>query len=166
MISLVIDEIYFDRIRWILSNLKKLDVSANEVLVLLSIVILKEENREVNIQSLADKTPLSNKEVDDAITLLASKRYLDIKICAGEVSFNIDKIFDLKKEVNNDVKDLFKLFEEEFSRLLTQNELVKLNAWIKEYSRQDIIEALRSASIMNKLHFNYIDRILENDYRE
>lgn len=166
MISLVIDEIYFDRVRWILSNLKKLDVSANEVLVLLSIVILKEENREVNIQSLADKTPLSNKEVDDAITLLASKRYLDIKICAGEVSFNIDKIFDLKKEVNNDVKDLFKLFEEEFSRLLTQNELVKLNAWIKEYSRQDIIEALRSASIMNKLHFNYIDRILENDYRE
>lgn len=162
----MIDEIYFDRIRWILSNLKKLDVSANEVLVLLSIVILKEENREVNIQSLADKTPLSNKEVDDAITLLASKRYLDIKICAGEVSFNIDKIFDLKKEVNNDVKDLFKLFEEEFSRLLTQNELVKLNAWIKEYSRQDIIEALRSASIMNKLHFNYIDRILENDYRE
>lgn len=162
----MIDEIYFDRVRWILSNLKKLDVSANEVLVLLSIVILKEENREVNIQSLADKTPLSNKEVDDAITLLASKRYLDIKICAGEVSFNIDKIFDLKKEVNNDVKDLFKLFEEEFSRLLTQNELVKLNAWIKEYSRQDIIEALRSASIMNKLHFNYIDRILENDYRE
>lgn len=161
-----INEIYFDKIRWILSHLKELDVSSNEIIVILSIVILKEQNSQVNIESITNLTPLSNKEVDDAITLLASKRYLEINICAGEVSFNIDQIFELKKEVNNDVVDLFKIFEEEFSRMLTQNELTRLNDWIKEYKRDDIIEALRNASIMEKLHFDYINRILENSKNE
>lgn len=162
----MINEIYFDKVRWIISHLRELDVSSNEVIVILSIVVLKEQQKQVNIDAIANLTPLSNKQVDNAITLLASKRYLEIKICAGEVSFNIDKIFELKKEINNDVVDLFKIFEEEFSRLLTQNELVRLNGWIKDYDRSDIINALRNASIMGKLHFNYINRILENSANE
>lgn len=162
----LVNEIYFDKIRWILSHLKELDISPDEIVVILSIVILKEQKLDVNIESIAHLTPLSNKEVDDAITLLASKRYLEIKVCAGEVSFNIDNIFEMKKEVNSDVLDLFQIFEEEFSRLLTQAELVRLNDWIKKYNRDAIIEALRNASIMEKLHFDYINRILENSKNE
>lgn len=162
----IVNEIYFDKVRWILSHLKELDISSDEIIVILMIVVLKEQNLEVNIEKIANLTPLSHKEVDDAITLLASKRYLEIKICAGEVGFNIDQVFELKKEVNNEVLDLFEIFEEEFARMLTQAELVRLNGWIEDYSRDEIIEALRSASIMQKLHFNYIDRILENNKDE
>lgn len=162
----MINNIYFDKVRWILSHLRELDISSNEIIVILSIVVLKEQNVAVNIDSIANLTPLSEKQVDDAITLLASKRYLEIKICAGEVSFSIDQIFELKKEVNNDVVDLFEIFEDEFSRMLTQTELVRLNEWVKEYDRSEIIDALRNASIMEKLHFNYINRILENNKNE
>ncbi|NLC54364.1 MAG: DnaD domain protein [Erysipelothrix sp.] len=162
----LINKIYFDKIRWILAHLKELDVSSDEIVVILAIVVLNEEKLEVNIESIANLTPLTSKQVDDAITLLAAKRYLEIKVCAGEVSFSIDQIFELKKQVNNDVVDLFKIFEEEFSRLLTQNELVRLNEWISEYDRDVIIESLRNASIMQKLNFNYINRILENSKNE
>ncbi len=162
----IANEIYFDKVRWILSHLKELDISSNEVIVILSIVVLQEQHQQVNIEEIENITPLSKKQIDDAITLLASKHYLEIKICAGEVTFNIDQIFQMKKAVNNDVLDLFKIFEEEFSRMLTQAELVSLNQWIKLYDRQLIINALRNASIMNKLHFNYINRILENSQNE
>lgn len=162
----IINEIYFDKVRWILSHLKELDISSDEVIVILMIVILKESKMEVNIEKIANLTSLTQKEVDDAISLLASKRYLEIKICAGEVSFNIDQLFELKKDVNSDVVDLFEIFEEEFARMLTQTELVRLNEWIEVYSRDAIIDALRNASIMQKLHFNYINRILENNKNE
>lgn len=162
----LVNEIYFDKIRWILSHLKELDISSDEIVVILSIVILKEQKLGVSIESISQLTPLSNKEVDDAITLLASKRYLEIKVCAGEVGFNINQIFELKKDVNSDVIDLFQIFEEEFARLLSQPELVRINDWIKEYSRDAIIDALRNASIMEKLHFDYINRILENSKNE
>lgn len=158
----MVNEIYFDKIRWILSHLKELDISSNETVVLLSIVVLKEKGLAVNNETINSLTPLTAKQVDDAITLLASKHYLEIKVCASEVSFHIDKIFELKKEVNNDVIDLFQIFEEEFSRMLTQNELVRLNEWIETYSKDEIIHALRQASIYRNLHFNYIDKILEN----
>lgn len=161
-----INEVYFDKIRWILLHLKELDISPDEIVVILSIVALQEQRLEVNINSIAQMTTLSNKKVDDAITLLASKRYLEIKVCAGNVSFNIDNIFKLEKDINHDVKDLFQIFEEEFSRLLTQRELERLNEWVVNYDRDTIIDALRNASIMEKLNFNYINRILENSKNE
>ena len=162
----IVNEIYFDKIRWILSHLKELDISSDEIVVILAIVVLKEKKQVVNIESIVSITHLKTREVDDAISLLAAKRYLEIKICAGEVSFNVDNIFELKKDVNNDVVDLFLIFEEEFARLLTQIELVRLHEWVSEYNRDEIIEALRSASIMEKLNFNYINRILENNKSE
>lgn len=161
-----INEVYFDKLRWILSHLKDLDISSNEVVVILSIVILKEQVKPVNIGTISNASNLSHKQVDDAITLLASKHYLQIKVCAGDVTFNVDNIFEMKKEVNDEVVDLFEIFEEEFSRMLTQTELVRLNEWIKEYSRDSIVNALRNASIMGKLHFNYINGILRNDKDE
>lgn len=161
-----INEVYFDKVRWILSHLKDLDISSNEIIVILSIIILKEKNQTVNIKTISNSSNLTHKQVDDAITLLASKNYLQIKVCAGDVTFNVDNIFDMKKEVNDAVVDLFEIFEEEFSRMLTQAELVRLNEWIKEYSRDDIINALRNASIMKKLHFDYINAILRNDSNE
>lgn len=159
-------EIYFDKIRWILTNLDQLELTADELVVILSIVVLKEQSKVVSIESIAKLTSFSKDDVDQAITLLASKRYLEIKICAGEVSFKVDNIFKLQKQVNDKVKDLFKIFEEEFKRLLTQTELRQLNEWVNLYSRDTIIEALRNASIMDKLHFNYINRILENQANE
>ena len=160
----LINQVYFDKIRFILSNLAKLDLSDREVVVVLTILLLQEDVSIVSVESIINQTGLSITEVDEVVTLLAGKGFLEIEVKNSLVNFNVDNIFNLKSEANLDVSDIFKIFEEEFSRILTQKELVKLNEWQKKYSRDEIIEALRNASIMEKYNFNYINRILENNH--
>lgn len=160
----LINQVYFDKIRFILSNLAKLDLSDREVVVVLTILLLQEDVSIVSVESIINQTGLSITEVDEVVTLLAGKGFLEIEVKNSLVNFNVDNIFNLKSEANLDVSDIFKIFEEEFSRILTQKELVRLNEWQKKYSRDEIIEALRNASIMEKYNFNYINRILENNH--
>ncbi len=162
----LINNVYFDKIRYILMKISDLNLSSQEVLVVLSILILQEQGSLVSVETLVKQTNLDNKEVDDIITLLASKRYLEVVVTNGHVNFSVDNIFGLKEEVNIDVKDIFKIFEDEFSRILNQRELVRLNEWTKVYTREEILDGLRSASIMSKLDFNYINKILENNRNE
>ena len=162
----LINNVYFDKIRYILVKISDLNLSSQEVLVVLSIILLQEQGSLVSVETLVKQTNLDNKEVDDIVTLLASKRYLEVIVTNGRVNFSIDNIFSLKEEANIDVKDIFKIFEDEFSRILNQRELVRLNEWTKVYTREEILDGLRSASIMSKLDFNYINKILENNRNE
>lgn len=159
-----INSVYFDKIRYVLSKIPQLDLSSDELMLVLSILILQEEDQVVSVESIKRQTGLDIKEIDKIVTILAGKRYLEVEVVDTAVNFSVDNIFKLKPEVNLDVSDLFKIFEEEFSRLLNQRELVRLNEWMKKYKREEIIDALRSASIMEKLDFNYINKILENNY--
>lgn len=162
----LINNVYFDKIRYVLVKISDLNLSSQEILVVLSILILQEQGSLVSVETLVKQTNLDNKEVDDIVTLLASKRYLEVVVTNGRVNFSVDNIFSLKEEVNIDVKDIFKIFEDEFSRILNQRELVRLNEWTKVYTRDEILDGLRSASIMSKLDFNYINKILENNRSE
>ncbi len=159
-----INSVYFDKIRYVLSKIPQLDLSSDELMLVLSILILQEEGQVVSVESIKRQTGLDIKEIDKIVTILAGKRYLEVEVVDTAVNFSVDNIFKLKPEVNLDVSDLFKIFEEEFSRLLNQRELVRLNEWMKKYKREEIIDALRSASIMEKLDFNYINKILENNH--
>ncbi len=162
----LINNVYFDKIRYILTKIVPLDLNSSEVMVVLVILILQEQNQIVSIESIVKQTGLAIKEVDETITRLAAKRYLEVKVDGSSVNFCVDSLFDLKQDVNLDVSDIFKVFEDEFSRMLNQRELVRINEWMKIYTREELIDALRSASIMEKLDFNYINRILENNRNE
>lgn len=162
----LIHNVYFDKIRYLLSHVSKLDLSSDELLIVLTIILIKEEGSIVSLDSLAKSLNFDNKKVDDLLTLLTAKRYLEIKIVDSHVDFNVDSIFDLKQNHDLNTQDLFKIFEEEFSRTFSQKELVRLNEWMQIYSRDELIDALRSASIMNKLDLNYINKILENNRNE
>ena len=161
-----LEKIYFDKIRYILDNLKHFDLVSDEIIVVLVIIILQEKSMVVDINNIVKHTQLESKVVDDVITLLASKNYLEIKVDKGEVSFDLSGLFNMEESLNYEVSELFKIFENEFKRMLTQNELVRLNEWLLLYPKDLIIDALRRASIMEKLDFNYINRILENDTNE
>ncbi len=158
-----VNEVYFDKIRFILDNLNSLDLSGDELVVVLLIVLLKEKNEVVDINNIVSNSQLSEKQVDDIITLLAGKYYLEIKVVDGSVDFDLSKLFKLEKINNNEVASIFKIFEDEFKRLLTQRELVRINEWLEVYSKEEIINALRKSSINDGLNFNYINKVLEND---
>jgi len=59
---------------------------------------------------------------------------------------------------------IFKLFEQEFGRVLSPFEIETINIWIDQddYDIKLIKQALREAVLMSKLNFKYIDRILSD----
>ncbi|NLC34266.1 MAG: DnaD domain protein [Erysipelothrix sp.] len=160
------NKVYFDKIRYVLSNIPKFDLTNDELIIVLAILLLRENNEQISVLSIQNLTDLDERLIDTCIETLAAKRYLEIVVDKTVVNFSVDNLFNLKEVDTTDVKDIFKIFEDEFARILTQRELVKINEWLKEYERDEIIEALRSASIMNKLNFNYIHKILENNRNE
>lgn len=162
----LINNIYFDKIRFVLSKIPQLDLSSDELMIILTILILKEQGDLVCVETIQKQTGMAIKDIDNIVTILAGKRYLEVEVKGSVVNFSVDNLFALKQDVNLDVSDLFKIFEDEFSRMLNQRELVRINEWMKKYSREEILDALRSASIMEKLDFNYINKILENNRNE
>lgn len=160
------NKVYFDKIRYVLSNIEKLGLTNDELVVSLSILLLQEEQSQVSIESIKKLTNLDVKFIDDIVTRLAGKRYLEIVVDGTQVNFSVDNLFSLKEVGPVEMTDIFKIFEDEFSRIFSQKELVRINEWTKVYSDDEIIDALRSASIMNKLDLNYINRILENNRLE
>ena len=105
--------------------------------------------------------------MNEIISLLQQKKYLIIKTKKSGVEFILDGLF---KEKNDDLAaldaDLFSLFEQEFGRVLTQNELQILIDLKKRYSQEEITEALRKTLIYEKSSMNYVAKVLSNMKKE
>ena len=56
--------------------------------------------------------------------------------------------------------DIIEIFENEFKRPLSTNEIDKINYWLSQVDYAYLIHALREAIIYRKLSFPYIERIL------
>lgn len=74
------------------------------------------------------------------------------------------KMLNDKCEMGND--NVFDLFEDEFKRTISSNEMIRLSDWLTHYGEEKVIFALRNASIQNVLNFDYIDKILQNQEHE
>jgi len=68
---------------------------------------------------------------------------------------------DLNNETN-EFERMFKIFETEFGRNLSERESALLLSWIREYGNDIAIQGLRRAAIYKKLNFKYIDATLVN----
>ena len=151
---------YFNRRNWLMENIKNLSCTTSEVLVLLMIDYLNEFQIKITPQNLGEYCNLKEAEIDQIVTSLTSKAYLKLTVTKAGLDFSLDEIFTLPKEEVIEVKELFSLFEEEFGRVLSPKEYRFLNNWKSQYSRKNIINALREASVLQKYNFDYIDRIL------
>lgn len=157
---------HINRTYWLLEQLRQLNLTSNEAIVLLMIDYLSTTHQALDPQVLSQKCNLSLIEIDQIITDLGVKGYLKLKIKDNQVTFDYANLFNPTPVDQLQLKEIFLLIEEEFGRPLTQPEMVQLNHWIKNYTRFQIIDALRYASVTKKLSFNYINRILENQKLE
>jgi DNA replication protein len=153
---------------WIIENLEYLNLTAKETVIVLLIDYLNNSNIEINNEILSNKSNIDLKDIDNILSSLVSKRYLLIKATVKGVVFNLDTLFEIEvaKEELVFNAELFNLFEEEFGRPLSQNEMVKINNWRNNYSNKLIIYALRESSLYQKLSFPYINKILLNWKKE
>lgn len=157
-------ESYFNRKNWILENFDKLNITNDELVLILLIELCKESKKQVTYEYLTEKLNKSIKDVDKIIASLVGKHYLNLSTNAKGLVLDIDSIFDFdpdKYEVSEN-KDLYDTLGDLFGRPLTPNELQKVNDLLNEYSQKDLLQAIRIAEANRKLKLNYIEGILRN----
>lgn len=154
-------EKFIDRRNWILDHLDELSISAEETLVLLLIDFMNEYQISVSHQVLAKKLKKSDDEIDDILSRLSAKGFLNLELREGRIIFEIDGIFEGEQEkpIAMDTS-LFDQYETEFGRPLSQMEMQRLAEWTNTYHQKLIIYALREALTYDKKSFDYIERIL------
>ncbi len=91
---------------------------------------------------------------------------LEIKPLKDRIEFILDRLFEEGVRYEYVDENIFEVFESELSRPLSQNELERLNSWLNQYTQDEIIAALRTAIVYQKVSFPYINTILINNRKE
>lgn len=152
---------YFNRKNWILEESYKLDLCPLEVLIILNIEHFNEFNLPIDLNQLSRVCNSSTGEIDKSLSNLIRKGYLKIEILQDKVVYNTSGIYDIQKQVDDEqTSDIIEIFESEFKRPLSTNEIDKINYWLSQLDYAYLIHALREAIIYRKVSFPYIERIL------
>lgn len=157
---------FVNRRDWILDHLELLGLDANETILVLLIDFFNEHNIPVTMEILHKKTGLTMEQVDQSISTLCAKKYLEIRASSKKVRFILNGLFDTDTARSERVLDssLFDTFETEFGRPLSNMEMTKISDWNRTTDKKLILYALRQASAYQHLSINYIDKIL-NDWK-
>ncbi len=153
------EEHYVSRRDWILENLYKLQISAEQAIIILMIDYRNQYNAPITLDSLAEQTGRNKDDIDRIIAELNKAGYLKIATRNKKVVFDISNVFEEPQETKLS-GNLFEVFESEFGRVLSQLETTTIAEWLNVYSEEQVLDALREASIQKKLNMRYIDRIL------
>ena len=158
-------ESYFNRKNWLLENFDKLNLSNDELILVLLIELCKESKRLITYDYLTEKLHKSIKDVDKIIASLVAKHYLKLSSNARGLVLDIDNIFEFdpeKYEISEN-KDLYDTLGDLFGKPLSPSELQKVNDLINEYGEAKFKYAVRVAEAHRKLKLPYIEGILRNE---
>lgn len=158
-------ETYFDANAWLLENYEKLNISNNEILLILLINHYNKNHLSLSYEVLTKKLSMSIKDIDKLIASLVNKHYLKIKTNTRGIFFDIDSIFEFDPNAYEVAKNenLYDTLGNLFGKPLSPNELQKVNDLLNKHSEKDILEAARIAEAKKKLNLAYIEGILRNE---
>lgn len=147
---------------WILDNLAALNLTPQETVIALLIDFMNEHHMDISIDSLASQSGMKVEEVNQTVSVLCARHYLDIRASSKSIRFLLNGLFETDTAASENVLDssLFDVFEAEFGRPLSPNEMQKISEWNKTIDRRIIIKALREASTYQRLSLPYIEKIL------
>lgn len=164
---------------------KSLNIKENELIVILMIDhLLNQENDFITKDELVLKMNLSEKEIDDAMTSLYTKKYIEFIVENGKAKttirplkkilykkfeqsiFNEEEIKN-KEEMVNLREEVFEFLEKTFNRSLSPIEIDRADEWVKAGIDKDIIiNSIKDAKKFNDLTINKIDRIILNKIKD
>lgn len=158
-------QVYFNRRSWILEYFDKLNLNAEECMVILLIDFAKEANRKIDYDYFLNKLKMNKKEFDKVLANLVAKHYISINSNDKGISFDIDNIFDFdpeKYEVSVN-KDVYDLTSDILAKPLSPNQIQKVNDLVEKYGENKYKDALRVAEACNKRTLYYIEGVLRNE---
>lgn len=163
----IYNELYFNKNAWLLANFDKLNISNDEILVLLLINFYNEHNLEIKYEDLAAKLSININRLDEIFADLTSKHYLHIDVNEKGLSYSIDEVFEFDvakfEEIQNE--DIYKTLEDFLSKPLTPIERMKVSDLLNTYDENSIFDAIRVAEGYRKYNLAYVESILRNEKR-
>lgn len=164
---------------------KSLNIKENELVVILMIDhLLNQENDFITKDELVLKMNLSEKEIDDAMTSLYTKKYIEFIVENRKAKTTIKPLKKIlykkfeqsifseeeiknKEEMVNLREEVFEFLEKTFNRSLSPIEIDRADEWIKAGVEKDIIiNSIKDAKKFNDLSINKIDRIILNKMKD
>ena len=146
---------------YILEHMDELALDATQGMIVLLIDYFNEHRITISHAILAQKLKVEHDVIDDLLTQLNAKGFLQIEFQNGHIHFDIDGIFEDQGKQQTFDASLFDVFETEFARTLSPMEVQRLAQWLELYDQKLITYALREALTYDKKSFDYIERILE-----
>ncbi len=158
--------------RMIFNNYKRLNITEEELIVLIFIMDLGNKIS-YNPDIFVKEINMEKFKVMEIINSLSEKKLITVTVeknknNKSEEFISLDllysKILNLFKEqkdnnINN--TDIFSIFEAEFGRTISPMEYEIIKGWINDrFSYEIIIEALKEAIYNNVTSLSYIDKIL------
>lgn len=150
---------------YVLKNIKNLNLTLNEFLLILYFINIKDILDLENIEKIIGLNP---EEILNTYSDLINKGIINIIVTKenGKVNESIsldmfyDKLIMSNKEEKKDI-DIFECFENEFGRSLSPIEYETINNWLNNGVSEDIIKsALKEAVINGVSNLRYIDKII------
>ena len=158
---------------------KYLNLTEDEVMVILMINhLLSQGNELINSEILSLKMNMSNDKIDNVLSKLFTKGYIEFITKDDKLYTSIDKIKSIlvkcfeksvftdeelkeNEELDQIRKEVFSIFQKEFNRSLTPIEINKIEMWITDGVKKEIIfDSLKDARNRRHLSINYIDKII------
>lgn len=154
---------YINRANWILENYANLNLSSEEGILVLLINHANETGIALSQDSLSGLSGMTVTQVDKAIALLCAKQYLKIRAAITGIEFDLSGLFEAEtaKSEKASNQSLYDVFESEFARPLSQNEMMKVSDWSKQFDQRLVLYALKEAALYKKVSIPYIAAILE-----
>lgn len=158
-------ESYFNANNWLLENYDKLGLSSDEVLMLLLIVLGKDNKQNISYDYFKKKMGYQTSKIDEIIASLVTKKFLSIKPNEKGIDFDIDAIFEFDPNQYEIIenKDIYEIAEDLLCRPLSASELQRLSDMLSKYGETKVIDALRSAEAYRKNNLAYVEAILKNE---
>lgn len=152
-------EAHIDRRTYLLKEYQNLQLNEREFLMILMIDFLLSTKLDCQVEDLAVLLKSDQKEVVGLLSSLVDRGWIAMEVTNKRISYSLDPVFQ-KKPIVQISQTLFDLFEEQFARPLTSNEMKRLSNWMQIYDQDLIAWGLRQAVIYKKYSFSYIDKIL------
>lgn len=154
---------YYHYQYYLLNNMKKLNLNPVKVTLLLFLRYYNETGISPDLNVISQNLNLEMMQVGDLIEELIEKKYIAIRSYQGNIQYDTNVIYDIEKKMEqSQISSIFKKFEIGFKRVISQQELNKINDFLQSYDAKLVEYALREALIHDVRKMEYVEKILLN----
>ncbi|MFV0254830.1 MAG: DnaD domain protein, partial [Erysipelotrichaceae bacterium] len=139
------------------------NLSDSELIVTLIIIDLVDNKQLVSVSNIEKRSNYKISEINSILYQLHEKKYLQVQANGNSIKVDFTGLFEDNNINHQEYGNMIKIFEEEFGRTLSGTEVETIGVFIRKYSKEDIIYALRQALLSGAKNTNYINKVLFNN---